>query len=111
MQGVSRIRVLSLSEDGPLLLGSVVRLFDQGSVADAEVGGCVQGFRRPQRQASVFWRLLCVVVFYGILTRFSFSRAVPAAQELCSAAQELCSAAQGLVQWRRAGVQYSKGYF
>ncbi|CAM9781125.1 unnamed protein product, partial [Hapterophycus canaliculatus] len=37
VQGVSRIRALSLSEDGPMLLGTVVRLHDKGSVADAEV--------------------------------------------------------------------------
>lgn len=51
VQGVSRIRVLSLSEDGPMLLGTVIRLKDQGSVADAEVREdassflCVERFR------------------------------------------------------------------
>lgn len=37
VQGVSRIRALSLSEDGPMLLGTVIRLHDKGSIADAEV--------------------------------------------------------------------------
>ncbi len=74
VQGVSRIRVLSLSEDGPLLLGSVVRLFDQGSIADAEVGS-----RRPQRRAGVFCRLMCVLCFAVHGRCFSCSGAVSAA--------------------------------
>lgn len=39
VQGVSRIRVLSLAEEGPMLHGTVVRLQDQGSITDPEVGG------------------------------------------------------------------------
>ena len=35
--GVSRIRVLSLSEEeGPMLHGAVVRLHDEGSISDPE---------------------------------------------------------------------------
>lgn len=41
VQGVSRVRLLSLSEEEPLLQGTVVRLFDQGSTADAEVSDCL----------------------------------------------------------------------
>ncbi|CAN0083377.1 unnamed protein product, partial [Ectocarpus sp. 4 AP-2014] len=37
VQGVSRIRLLSVSEEEAMLHGTVVRLFDQGSIADAEV--------------------------------------------------------------------------
>lgn len=37
VQGVSRIRALSLAEEGPMLHATVVRLRDQGSIADAEV--------------------------------------------------------------------------
>ncbi|CAM9677823.1 unnamed protein product, partial [Ectocarpus sp. 12 AP-2014] len=37
VQGVSRIRLLSVSEEELMLHGTVVRLFDQGSIADAEV--------------------------------------------------------------------------
>lgn len=43
VQGVSRIRVLSLAEEGPMLHGTVARLFDEGSIADAEVLGVPLG--------------------------------------------------------------------
>lgn len=51
VQGVSRIRVLSVAEEGPMLHATVVRLHDQGSIADAEVRGCA--FR--EGEARVVW--------------------------------------------------------
>ena len=41
VQGVSRIGVLSLSEEeGPMLHGAVVRLHNEGSISDPEVRAC-----------------------------------------------------------------------
>lgn len=41
VQGVSRIRILNLAEEGPMLHGMVARLHDQGSITDPEV--CIMG--------------------------------------------------------------------